>query len=858
MFLLFIHSILADTILRPLAPYFECASQKDDPNLVYYPSNSSCFRCTNGIYRYSDGRKDCLGPDDIPNGKIYITCDNTRDATSCNFDTTSTCNPTDTTIFDRYCIDTATYEGLLSGISTDKEEIYRNISIGSQIVNQAIKNKYGNLYRQYQYCQQAYNFMQNQFIFDQYSNNEPGTFSRVFDLSASPEKDNGYPIFTDIVRDIKQFSEGYPTIQQYEYNSIITIDLFRYSWDGIFKGITPLTVDFQFCGQKNEIKQTWRKFGSNTDSQCVIDLYELLQQDGSNDIYEPYLEDVDPVNNSIKLRMIPIMLNWGGLQNERWVRRFYLFDDISTKATAYYATNVSLLFMLKIDDKQRNRLYTPQLNLTYVSIPKASILPNADLHITKPNGNGIVDYSFQVRYTMDYGEWELGLTAAFSLGIIISVLFWILRMAIGNYNDGLPKQVILAMVGNFILYVTMGLFIVSFSMSFFTFIFFKWQKAVYYFLAVSQYFDRYMNVVPWCMFGFMCLAVLCKVAAQLNHDIIIVDWETPNQDGMPVSAWRRINVANEWNRILTVRSYSTMFSLIVSTFILSGFSVDLLSQPIPSNDLIEVAKPYKLLRFAFSSFIWLLLMLFQYLWSNMIYWPIWGNPFYNFLDLCTTSNISILLTTSASHGYYLHGRSVHSHADAEMKRLSQNLYDEGDGLVGLRGLLPNTAEQVFECFFTTAFTGEYRSMIQAIDANRQFNFTQNKAANIDANTLASYNQVNSFLKGFFDGSNKSHRFTVKPPSVFQLVFGKPDQMTEESLFVHISDSAYRTVLLSGIEWTIYLLYLTAFAALDMQTNEPCIAAFLVYCLDIIIVKGFSFFGNRILGKKSLIDGRFLL
>ena len=47
-----------------------------------------------------------------------------------------------------------------------------------------------------------------------------------------------------------------------------------------------------------------------------------------------------------------------------------------------------------------------------------------------------------------------------------------------------------------------------------------------------------------------------------------------------------------------------------------------------------------------------------------------------FVDLCSVSNVSVLILTSKLFGYYIHGRSVHGHADTNMREMNYNLHKE--------------------------------------------------------------------------------------------------------------------------------------------------------------------------------------
>ena len=53
-----------------------------------------------------------------------------------------------------------------------------------------------------------------------------------------------------------------------------------------------------------------------------------------------------------------------------------------------------------------------------------------------------------------------------------------------------------------------------------------------------------------------------------------------------------------------------------------------------------------------------------------------GHKLYNFVDMLSMANISFFLLDERFHGFYVHGRSVHPHADTDMQEMSVNLKRE--------------------------------------------------------------------------------------------------------------------------------------------------------------------------------------
>ena len=67
-----------------------------------------------------------------------------------------------------------------------------------------------------------------------------------------------------------------------------------------------------------------------------------------------------------------------------------------------------------------------------------------------------------------------------------------------------------------------------------------------------------------------------------------------------------------------------------------------------------------------------------------------------YIDLCSISNISVFILSDTIYGYYIHGRAVHGHADADMAEIVTSLKREEDNLCSKRGLGPDSDQQTFD------------------------------------------------------------------------------------------------------------------------------------------------------------------
>ena len=55
------------------------------------------------------------------------------------------------------------------------------------------------------------------------------------------------------------------------------------------------------------------------------------------------------------------------------------------------------------------------------------------------------------------------------------------------------------------------------------------------------------------------------------------------------------------------------------------------------------------------------------------------NAVIEFVDLCSTCNISVFLMTHDNFGYYIHGRGVHGPSDVGLRRMYENFAREEVG-----------------------------------------------------------------------------------------------------------------------------------------------------------------------------------
>ena len=205
------------------------------------------------------------------------------------------------------------------------------------------------------------------------------------------------------------------------------------------------------------------------------------------------------------------------------------------------------------------------------------------------------------------------------------------------------------------------LFWIAFGMSVQWLIFFKRQKTVSQLLP-SESQEKLFLTLLYVAFTFKLIDLIHMLVSQIFFDIFFVDWERPQgrvsqptqggeAGGMdaPVSIWRTLFIANEWNEIQTIRKINPELQIFLVLFFLKfvGFENLATTDPVSSTS-VNYATDYvgefsKVLRFAILSIVFLVIEALQWFFFAFIYERFVGDALGDFIDLCSMSNISIFI-----------------------------------------------------------------------------------------------------------------------------------------------------------------------------------------------------------------------
>lgn len=417
-----------------------------------------------------------------------------------------------------------------------------------------------------------------------------------------------------------------------------------------------------------------------------------------------------------------------------------------------------------------------------------------------------------------------------------------------------------------------------FSICSYWFWFYKGQDNLFLLLPITQY-DTYLFMAV------LTTAIICQtyyVVVQLwkqsQVNLFFFDWEKRkgslvDSDGetirsAPVSVWRTIFMANQWNSLQTYRKVSLEFLLICAYFSLDGLNLKYSATAVPSITDRDVGTRSPILVFAMDSFIWILFISVQYLFRFLLYERFYRNRLLQYLDLLSISNISLMILDERCHGYYIHGRSVHPMADTDVGELNEHLRKEENDMVPNRGL-QDSEQQSYEIFVTPNFRQTYEKIYSiVINENIQKQLSgrikqlstlkaSGRPKSADEKSIKAYQTINKFLCTFFDKNLKEHPYSTRDKTYFEKFVGAVPEVTHGSVF--LSDTyGFTKVLMRGIETALLTCYALIFIAVDISTDSVSAAAIVVYILDLV----FCFFrvhlGERNISEKTILDWKFLV
>lgn len=645
----------------------------------------------------------------------------------------------------------------------------------------------------------------------------------------------------------------------------LNIVLARYSLNGTFLGFTSLTNQFDKCTERRDVNEMWRLFGTGYKSNCELNIADLIDSQ-STDVYDPFL--IQTVSGKQILRPIPVnIISYRDAQevavNQRKVerrkrlfRRFFALDNYTNPIYIQVLTEMSIKFE-HFNDTAEDRI--PVISATYTTVARSDLERNY-LPIYLDNTKTIYhSYSFHIEFVTQLSSfWKAALIVLIVLGVLC-ILLWLYRgvVTVKRYgSEGIDFRVIAALIAEACNIGAWYLFTMAFVFSFAIFCAYKWTPSSPYTILGDDF--SVLKPFIWVAFVLSFIGLLLKYGLMLTSETFLIDWE-PRRPSAPVSAWRRILIGNEFLKLHTKREYSIPFTVVAMVFIFGGFKVDYLQYVLPSSDLINSGISYGVLRFAIMTFVYILLLIFQFIVTRII-WRLVDSPYEDFVKLCSTANISVFQMLSPSWVVYVNGRSLKPSDEGNLVFL-QSLTETEKGAINIKPLAEGRNEAVFEGFLAPKFREPlFQAYERIVDMHhsRPKNLKRANTPLISLEAMSAFDQLNVFLQRFFAAEGRDRDFDVwKTPFGYRLSRMPPDP-PERSLFYAEQPNSLRKAIDGYGEWLLALFDLLLFVCVDYETMNTPIAAFVTLIIDAVLMAAWRCATRRNISRKALIDDRFII
>uniref|UniRef100_A0A8C4E4F0 Transmembrane protein 67 n=1 Tax=Dicentrarchus labrax TaxID=13489 RepID=A0A8C4E4F0_DICLA len=628
--------------------------------------------------------------------------------------------------------------------------------------------------------------------------------------------------------------------------------------------------NLQLCPDTTTKQAAAFSFGTAYQQSCDLSVAKLLDTHPEPLFYDVFM-DLGGGENS-KLLPLPTLvynqqyngrfINQESMKNWYLSRRMFLVDTLSGREKSMSSPpKIIRVASSLVPRTQEGQVFPPLMTVTYRDVPIDT---------------QAVSITFSVEYEMDQNEARAKTDTALGVMGGVAVLYSLLKTVSWKRRIASPLIDVETML-KFLLFYAGDLanvfFAVTVGTGLYWLIFYKAQQFVSVLLPLPAQEEQFVTYIG-CAFALKAIQFLHKLILQVSVDIFFIDWERPRskattgepkRDPSPVSIWRTYFVANEWNEIQTIRKISPTFQIMAVLFFLEvlGFSNLALRDPWPTLERSAqvYTPPYSLmLRYGLAATLWLCIGVLQVIFFTVFHEHFVEDKIRQFVDLCSISNISVLLLSHRCFGYYIHGRSVHGHADTNMEEMNNNLKRESESLCGQRGLLPNTEIQTFQVSLTNRLRSQYERIREPLNRrSRPSRLMDASSANQFEQNARAYHTMNHFLGSIIDHAHSDMDYIVKDKLMFERVIGMEFlEPSEKSIFYNDEAHSFSDVLFYGNEATLLIFDTLFFCVVDLGSQSFVLAAVLTYVQQMIFRLIRNALGRRNLVNKTLVDDRFLI
>ncbi|XP_070822056.1 meckelin isoform X1 [Chaetodon trifascialis] len=642
--------------------------------------------------------------------------------------------------------------------------------------------------------------------------------------------------------------------------------------------------NLQLCPDTATKQAAAFSFGTAYQQSCDLSVAELLATHPEPLFYDVFMDLGGGENR--KLLPLPSLvynqqyngrfINQESMKNWYLSRRMFLVDTLSGREKSMsalpkvirVASSVKIRFQL-VPRTREGQVYPPLMTVTYRDVPITDI------------NTQTVSTMFAVEYEMDQNEARIKTDTALGVMGGLAVLYSLLKTVSWKRRIASPLIDVETML-KFLLFYAGDLanvfFAVTVGTGLYWLILYKAQRFVSVLLPLPAQEEQFVTYIS-CAFALKAVQFLHKLILQVSVDVFFIDWERPRskanrtvqaagkpkRDPSPVSIWRTCFVANEWNEIQTIRKINPTFQIMAVLFFLEVLDFSNLALRDPWPTLKRSSQAYTpsyslMLRYGLAATLWLCIGLLQVIYFTVFHEHFVEDKIRQFVDLCSVSNISVLVLSHRCYGYYIHGRSVHGHADTNMEEMDHNLKRESESLCSPRGLLPNTDIQTFQVSLTSCLRVQYERIRESLSGRRGHSRLMDaSSANQFEQKIRAYHTMNQFLGSIIDHAHPDMDYIVKDKLMFERVIGMEFlEPSEKSIFYNDEAHSFSNVLFYGNEATLLIFDTLFFCVVDLGSQNFVLAAVLTYVQQMIFRMIRNTLGRKNLVNKTLVDERFLI
>lgn len=535
-----------------------------------------------------------------------------------------------------------------------------------------------------------------------------------------------------------------------------------YDISGVWLGMKTLETELNLCDQSNLVMKLLLTPESRLEVSCNVNWNWIATQNGiigepsllfssiagtSTHLYEIFLRN--PLNQSGELIPVPVLLDFSdenfnpktasdpfffqpdvesvrstsGPPQLRYFRRFYVYSTVESTNTASVtdanepvtlvtsaARTVSLVFL----SFTNGQIALPFYAVQYASHQETLFLITSQLDALLPLALSPSEDTLKSSVRTISLSNAVVLETIVIVLIVVVVALCVVTASLRLYGHMRRRQNMLLDFSALLVWCMFFLnhisncFVISLAIvTWIVLVLYKFYGIMLFSIAESQ--DYIYAIFILVVIG-KGVVVLYRLMEQCNAEYFIIDWERSKgqllreNELVPVSMWRSNFVANQLNRFQTLRYFHVKLALILIMTTLLEFDLLRLTESIPTRSLLrstEFALRDFTLCVGIGTFLWWAISLVVYLIEFQLYYRfIVVNPFQAFVDLCSVSNISVLILLEPMWGFYIHGRTIHAHADVSMDELQRNLALEAEGNLPVRGLGGQSKCQTFEVFIS--------------------------------------------------------------------------------------------------------------------------------------------------------------